>query len=248
MYIGTEDRRTFVITGGTSGVGKALTKSLLEENVRLVLIVRSKEKADELVAEFNNTDKIEFVYADLVDVEKLSDALSPYKCQDIDGFVHCAGIVDLQSLRKTTTKKFERLMRINFLSFVEILRVLLLAKTQERRFRVVSMSSASSFRADRSNHMYSASKAAMEAFMRSVCGELINQNVEINCIQPCYIDTPMLKDQKMYRGDVFDRWLGASQPLGVISPDEIAEQIKFMLYKRGAKVTGTSIYMNGGML
>lgn len=248
MNIGSEDRKTYVITGATSGVGYALTKVLLEENVKLILIVRSKENADKLIKEFNNTDKIDFAYADLVDIEKISEALAPFKEVAIDGFVHCAGIVDLQTLRKTTVAKFERLMRVNFLSFVEILRLLTISKKTDRRFRVVAISSVSSFRPDRTNHMYSASKAAMEAFIRSVSVELNNQNVEINCIQPCFVDTPMLKDQRMYRGESFEKWLASAQPLGVISPDEIAEQIKFMLYKKGTKVTGTSIYMNGGTL
>ena len=52
MNTGSEDRKTYVITGATSGVGYALTKVLLEENVKLILFVRSKEKADKLIKEF----------------------------------------------------------------------------------------------------------------------------------------------------------------------------------------------------
>ena len=245
MNTGSEDRKTYVITGATSGVGYALTKVLLEENVKLILIVRSKEKADKLIKEFNNTDKIDFVYADLVDIEKISEALAPFKEVAIDGFVHCAGIVDLQTLRKTTVAKFERLMRVNFLSFVEILRLLTISKKTDRRFRVVAISSVSSFRPDRTNHMYSASKAAQTNMMQSLSLQLAKDGITVNNVAPGVIYTD--RNVEALSDPEYAKKVTDSIPVGFYGePEDCAGIVSLLCSDEGRYITGQNIFVDGG--
>lgn len=240
--------KSYVITGGTSGIGKQLVESFKNQDVKLFLIVRNLDKARDLYATYPE-NKIELIHADLENVISLKDAITnACKGQSIDGFINCAGIVDLQNLKRTTYDRFLKLMNINFFSFAEILRLLVSFKAKEKSFRVVSISSLAAVRGDKTNHMYSASKAAMDAFIRSISLELNDKNVEINTIQPAFVDTPMAEDQKNFHAENFDNWIHGCQPLGIIPTSEVVELIRFFLEKKGNKMTGVSLVINAGQV
>ncbi len=241
--------KRYVITGGTSGIGEGLVRSFEKDDVELILPVRNTEKALDMYKHTCFFNKLQIFKLDLEDVTSIKSAFASVKNIDkIDGFIHCAGIIDLKNLQKTTYEKFLRLMNINFFSFVEILRLLISSKKIDTRFRCVAMSSADSFRADRANHMYCVSKASMDAFIKTISLELNQKNVEINSIQPAFVNTPMADHQKLFHGDNFENWIREIQPLGLIQINEIVEMIRFYLEKKGSKITGTSVYVNSGVV
>ena len=94
--------------------------------------------------------------------------------------------------------------------------------------------------------MYGTSKAAMDAFIRSISIELKDKNIEVNSLQPNWVDTPLLDNIKTYQGENWDNWMKKEAPLGMMKCEEIVEYIRFMLDKKGNKNTGTSILINGG--
>lgn len=70
--------------------------------------------------------------------------------------------------------------------------------------------------------------------------------MEINTLQPAFIDTPMIDNIKMSYGESFDDFIYGFQPLGLIPVEDVVEQIRFLLNKRSTKMSGTSILINGG--
>ena len=113
--------KTYVITGATSGIGKALVESYKNEDVKLIIIARNLEKAQAL-KEVIDESKLEIVIADLENVDSLKDELKPIIGRELDGLIYCAGITGIESLRKTTYQKFLKVMNVNFFAFAEILR------------------------------------------------------------------------------------------------------------------------------
>ena len=237
--------KTYVITGATSGIGKALVESYKNEDVKLIIIARNLEKAQAL-KEVIDESKLEIVIADLENVASLKDSLKQLVGRDLDGLIYSAGVTGIESLRKTTYEKFLKVMNVNFFAFAEILRLCTLKKDPQKLFRCVAISSCSSRVGSPCDQIYCSSKAAMDAFIRASSIELESKNVEINSLQPNWVDTPLLDNIKAYHGDDFDNWMSQSAPLGMISCDEIVEYIRFMLDKKGNKNTGTSILINGG--
>src|SRR5574344_767613 len=237
--------KTYVITGGTSGIGKTLVESYKDEDVKLIVIARNEEKAKEL---FNiiQESQLEIILADLENVSSLKDSLKSLVGRELDGLVYCAGMSGIESLRKTTYEKFQKVMNVNLFAFCEVLRLCTLKKPVEKKFRCVAISSTSSVVGFPNNHMYCASKAAMDGFIRAVSIELRDKNVEINSIQPNWVDTPMVDSVKAYHGDNFDKWILDNAPLGIISTSEVVEQIRFLLDKKGTKSTGGAYLINGG--
>lgn len=237
--------KTYVITGGTSGIGKAVVESYKDEDVKLIIIARNEEKAKAL-SEVIDLSKLEIVIADLEDVASLKDTLKSLIGRDLDGLIYCAGTGAIESLRKTTYEKSLRVMNVNFFSFSEILRLCTMKKDKEKLFRCVALSSISSVIGFPNNQIYCASKAAMDGFIRSVSIELQEKNVEINSIQPNWVDTPMASNMKAYRGEEFDSYIRSESPLGIIEPWEVVEQIRFLLDKKSNKATGGTFVINAG--
>ena len=238
--------KTYLITGATSGIGKSLIETFGDEKVRVIALGRDEEKLSQLKEK--NLSKVEIIpiVVDLDNVLSIKGALSGILSEKIDGFIHCAGFYELSNLRKVNYSKFLSLMNVNFFSFVEILKLLVAKKESDRQFRVVAMSSIASISSGSTNCMYAASKSALDCFVRTISKELNSKNVEINTLQPAFVDTPMIDNIKMSYGESFDDFLYGFQPLGLIPVEDVVEQIRFLLNKRSTKMSGTSILINGG--
>lgn len=238
--------KTYLITGASSGIGKALIESFGNENIRVIALGRNLEKLEELKHELASKVEIVPVEVNLEDVPSIKSALTGVLSESFDGFIHCAGMSFLANLRKSSYQQFSSMMNVNFFSFVEILRLLLAKKPKDKQFRVVGMSSIASKIAYSSNSMYAATKGALDTFVRIISRELNSYHVEINTVQPAFVDTPMLSYLKDFWGAEFDGFIKDFQPLGIIPVEDIVEQIRFLLNKRSTKVSGTSIFINAG--
>ena len=238
--------KTFLITGATSGIGKALVCSLRNKGIKVLAVGRSLERLNDLASALEGQVQVVPVLADLEKPELLGSELEDALAGPIDGFVHCAGFSRFFDVRKFKLADLERMMAVNFYSFAEILKLIVRKKEKSRRLRVVGISSSASIRGSSKNAGYAATKGAMDSFVKSAAQDLASQNVEINTVQPVFVDTRMVDDVKAVYGDEADEFFRKSQPLGLLDPDEVAEQIRFLLFKKGTKVTGTSIYMNSG--
>lgn len=238
--------KTYLITGATSGIGKALTESFKNEDVRVIAIGRNTDKLSKLKQDLATKVEILPIELDLSEVSSIKSSLSSVLSEEIDGFIHCAGIYHLANLRKIQYQQFVSMMNVNFFSFVEILKLLVAKKNKDKQFRVVAMSSIASIRAGSTNSMYAATKGALDSFVRAISGELNLLHVEINTLQPAFVNTPMIDDLEDCYGDKYDNFIKSFQPLGLIPVEDIVEEIKFLLNKRSNKVTGTSILINGG--
>lgn len=238
--------KTYLITGASSGIGKALIESFGNENIRVIALGRNFEKLEELKQELASKVEIVPVEVNLDDVPSIKSALTGVLSESFDGFIHCAGMSYLANLRKISYQQFASMMNVNFFSFVEILRLLLAKKPKDKQFRVVGMSSIASRSAYSSNSMYAATKGALDTFVRNISRELNSYHVEINTVQPAFVDTPMLSSLKDFWGSDFDGFIKDFQPLGIIPVEDIVEQIRFLLNKRSTKVSGTSIFINAG--
>lgn len=238
--------RTYLVTGATSGIGRALAESFKDDGVRLIAVGRSLERLNALAASLEGQVEVLPVAADLEKPAELNDALAGVLEMPIDGFVHCAGVSCLVDVRKFKLAELERMMAVNFYSFAEILRLLARKKEKGRRLRVVGISSVASIRGDSKNAIYAATKGALDSFVMSAAQDLAAQEVEINTVQPVMVDTRMIDDLKTGYGGSFDDFVESRQMLGLLTPDDVVEQIRFLLFKKGTRVSGTSIYMNSG--
>lgn len=238
--------KKYIVTGATSGVGEALVKSFKGDDVQIIAIGRNESKLERLKA-FMSSSQCITVNIDLCEVESIKDKISSY-LEDVDGFIHCAGFTKLTSLRKASYSLYLKMMNVNYFSFAELVKLITLKKSKERHLRIIGISSCASIIGFKSNYIYASTKAAMDAFVRNVALDLAPQNVEINTIQPGYIDTPMMSNLKEVYGSDLNNAILYPQVLGLISVDDMVEEIRFLLNKKSTKVSGTAIKINAGFI
>lgn len=237
--------KNFIITGTSSGIGNAVALQLNNKDFHLYLLGRDELKAKELKLISNS--QISFIECNLENIENIQSTLTnlPNK---IDGFIHCAGVTSTEPINKVNYEKFENIFKINFFSFIEILKWIVKQKkiNCEDWTSVVAVSSIASVSGGIGQTLYAASKAALEASVMTLSKELIRKKIRINSVRPGLVDTPMTR-KWMHKIGVEDmEVLNKFQLSGVAKPSDIANVICFLLESRAQHVVGQNINIDGG--
>ena len=230
------------ITGGTSGIGLETVKLLSSMDYEIVLLGRNTEKLEKVRSEYpacvraytldiSNLDEIGPVFLDL---EKNGLTL--------DGLVHCAGVEgELTPVRKIDYHKLEDVMRIHFLSFVEMGKWFYRRKLSNEGSSIVGMSSLAAMKCQRNVLDYASSKQALNVAAKVMAKEFMKRRIRVNTIMPAYVDTPMSANSE----GILD--LDSVQPMGMIKPVQIAYLIEFLLSDKSEYITGAAIPVSAGM-
>lgn len=240
-------RKKYLVTGASSGIGEATSMELSIDS-DIIILGRNKENL-ERVSNSLSQGNHSIVQADLMQIEEITQVIDNiYKEHTIiDGFVHCAGMGGYERLSKTTYAFVEARMKINVFAFLECIRCIMKKKKKEDPFSIVGLSSLASVTYEKYYTAYSASKGAVEALVRALSTELTQKNTRINAIRPAMVNTPMVADfissVENWEQDLKDN---GKQPLGIIPPEKVAEQIRFLLSDASRFTTGTIISLNAG--
>lgn len=237
--------KTIVITGAGSGIGRqsAITASLLGASV--ILMDYSTDGMNETLSLMNDGNHL-CLNIDLSQIENItpivSDVVNEYG--PIHGLVHCAGISSRKPLNMLKKEGFDKLMNINFYSFVELVKQFTKKNNMVGGGSIVVMSSISSINGYKAKTEYCVSKASVDAFVRCMALELAPKQIRINSVMAAEVLTPMAIKAKESAQAV-----GASEfnaPLGPSKPYEVANTICFLLSDATKTITGTSLLIDGG--
>jgi NAD(P)-dependent dehydrogenase (short-subunit alcohol dehydrogenase family) len=218
-----------LITGASSGIGRHIAVSLSRSR-RLVLHGRDagrlietrdlcERPAEHLLwnLDLKQGDRIEGSLMQLIELNQLA----------VEGFVHCAGTLKVQPLRLVERASAHEIMEVNVMSALEILRLLVRRRVNERHLRgVVLISSTASRFGARGFSVYCASKGALDAFMRAAAVELA-PDVRVNSVLPGAVRTAMT--ESMLADDALQTRMEADYPLGLGEPGDIAAAVEFLL-------------------
>lgn len=235
-----------LVTGSSSGIGRD-TSVRLSASHNLILHGRDAIRLEEtrrLCAnperhviwnlEFREADRIEDSLLKLLEINNLA----------VNNFVHCAGMLKVLPLRSIERASAREIMDVNFTSAVEIVRLLIRKKINEKHLRnIVFVSSTASRFGARGFNMYCASKGALDAFMRALAVELA-PGVRVNSVLPGAVRTAMSED--MFNDPETHGRLHSGYPLGVGEPDDIASAIEFLLSDSSRWITGHQLVVDGG--
>lgn len=239
--------KTILITGASSGIGRQAAISLSKLGARTVLIARREEQLKETLGMLSGEGHIckPFDLAELDNIEALVSEIVA-ETGKLDGMAFCAGVAPTLPSKVTTPKVLTETMQINFFSFYEMTRHFIKKKYSVEGAKIVVLSSLASTKPGRGQSAYAASKAAIDATVKGLAKEVIPRKICINSIQPCVVDTPMIHKYCEETGKS-DTYLD-NQPFGIITPDEVANMIVYLLSSAADKITGTAIPINGGSL
>jgi len=228
-----------LVTGGASGIGRAIVERLAEDGFNVVVVDLNRQLADEVVAGLRNRGlAAEPRVIDITDdaaVRSLVAELPP-----LSALINNAGIFKDQPFENCTPADFRRTYEINMIATFSFAQAAV-AKMSEGG-RIVNIASRAYLGA-KNQLDYVASKGAVVSFTRALAMEVIKRGILVNAVAPCLIDTPIL------RGLSPDRLQAqlALQPTGKAGrPEDIANAVSFLASPRTDFITGQVLFVDGG--
>lgn len=234
--------KNILITGATSGIGLHVAKYLEESGYSLILTGRNREILRKLNKELENC--IGIYDMDLTDIGLIPEIFEDMKRKGIklDGLVHSAGLEGgLLPIRLVKMDTLELLMKLHYLSFVEIGKQFYKKSISNEGSCIIGMSSLASVMCQKNSVDYSSSKAALNASVKVMSKEFLKRNIRVNAILPANVDSPMTKDLK----EIVD--IRTIQPMGLIEPRQIAYLVEFLISDKSSFITGALIPVSAGM-
>lgn len=235
--------KTILITGASSGIGRATAIACSHHGGRLILTGRNELRLTETLAMLAGEGH-ETIVCDLTSDEDVKTLVG--KLSKLDGIVHCAGTQQTCIAKMLDKATLKRLMDTNFFSAAVLNAALMKAKLLVKGASVVFVSSAAASRvAEVGNAAYSASKGALTAYSRVLAAELAPRNIRVNTISPGMVRTALMDKFDVTEEEFLEN--EKQYPLGYGKPEDVAYAIVFLLSDASRWITGTDLLMDGGL-
>jgi 3-oxoacyl-[acyl-carrier protein] reductase len=241
------DGRVALVTGGARGIGKAIALRLAQQGAKVAIVdladsgsqtARDIQQVAGVATTFFNADisKETEAKAAVVAVEK---ALGP-----VDILVNNAGITRDNLLLLMTESEWDAVMAVNLKGAFLMSKAVLRGMIKRRRGSIVSISSVVGRRGNAGQANYSAAKAGLLGFTKSLAREVASRNVRVNAVAPGYIETEMTAALP----DAARKALIDQIPLGRIgTPETVADAVVFLAGDAASFITGAVIAVDGGL-
>lgn len=235
--------KIILITGASSGIGRAMAIACAEAGALLVISGRNKERLSETL-QLLHGEGHSMCVADLTNEDELA-ALVDF-VPKLDGFVSNAGIANPLMLQFVEKQDVEETLNTNAISVIHLTRLLLQEKKLKKDASVVFTSSINGNRcAYIGSTLYAASKAMLTGFMKASALELAPKGIRVNCIEPGMIETELLKDGNISQDELDkDKQKYPLKRYG--KPEEVAWSAVYLLSDATRWMTGSSILIDGG--
>lgn len=236
-----------LVTGASSGIGRACAIQAAELGAFVVLTGRRGDALDETRRQMANPDLHSVVAGDITNpefVNQLADGAGK-----LDGLVHAAGIASMLPVGMLSSDYVESVMRTNYYSFLELMKYYSKSKYRCGRFSAVAVSSISASAGWAGVSVYCGSKGALSASVRSLAIELAPKGIRVNSVCPGHVRTPLFDaGAAAMNGDVALAELLKKQPLGLGRPEQVAAPVCFLLSDAASFITGINMPVDGGYL
>lgn len=221
--------KVVLITGASSGIGKATAVKAADAGATVLLVARSVEKLEETKHEIESSGGVAHIHrcdmADIEDIERMAEEVLAYHGQ-VDILVNNAGRSIRRSIGLAYDRfhDYERTIQLNYLGAVRLILALLPSMRARKSGHIINISSIGTQTNPPRFSAYVGSKAALDAFSRVIASEVFDDGVHITTIHMPLVRTPMIAPTRMY--DVFP----------AISPEEAAEMIAGAMISQPKKV------------
>lgn len=233
-----------LVTGASRGIGKAIALELVKAGATVVGTATSENGAN-AISEYlgdNGAGKV----LNVADPDSITALLADIKAQygDVDVLVNNAGITRDNLLMRMKDDEWNDIIDTNLTSIFRMSKAVLRPMMKKRNGRIINIGSVVGSSGNPGQTNYSAAKAGLIGFSKSMAREIASRGITVNVVSPGFIDTDMTKvltdDQKTaIMKDIPSERLG--------KPEEIAATVAFLASDGAAYITGETIHVNGGM-
>ncbi len=239
-------KRTVLVTGATGGLGTAMCKELYKDGYRVVGNYHTKEKADKWMEQMKNEGfSIELFYGDVSNFESAGKMIAEIEAKygHIDTLVNNAGITRDGRLVNMSVEDWHAVINTNLNSVFNCTKHVIQGMIDRKFGRIINISSVNGQRGQFGQTNYSAAKAGMHGFTKSLAMEVAKYGVTVNTISPGYIGTDMV----MAVPEKVLAQIVAQVPMGRLGgTHEVAHLVSFLASEETSFVTGANYSINGG--
>jgi len=248
--------RVAVVTGGGSGIGRAISLLFAEQGAHVVILDVAEESARKVCEEIAAQGGAASFYAvDITDTAGVERAFASAKdaLRRLDILVNNAGIAHVGKLDDTTLEDFERVYQVNVRGAFLCAKAAIQTMLAQGSGVILNMASIASLIGLEERFAYTASKGAILSMTRSIAVDYMTRGIRCNCICPTRVHTPFVdgfvaknfpgREQEMLQK------LAAYQPLGRMgTPEEVAVMALYLCSDEASFITGQAFPIDGGVL
>lgn len=242
------ESKTVLITGASSGIGKATAIACAEAGARVVLTGRNVERLEATLSELRTrTDVLDATHlviaAELCaqeEINRLVDAMP-----ELDGAFLCAGVSDTTPVKYMNSESIQRVLSINLEAPMLLTQRMLLKKKIKKGASLVFMSSMGVEQVAPGLGIYAASKSGLNAFMRAVATEQASRKVRANAVMAGMVKTELIDTLSQLTEEDIKRD-EAKYPLGYGNPEDVANAVIYLLSDASRWMTGMTLKLDGG--
>jgi 2-keto-3-deoxy-L-fuconate dehydrogenase len=249
------DNKTAIITGGGSGIGRAISILLAKQGAKVYILDMDETGSQSVVKEISEGGfSASFIRTDVSNQEQVNGVFSQVLQETgrLDLLVNNAGIAHIGNAENTREEDFERLFRVNVKGVYNCLHAAVL-QMKEKGGAIINMASVAGLVGIPDRFAYSMTKGAVMGMTLSVAKDYLKYNIRCNSISPARVHTPFVDNfiSKNYPGQEKEMFakLSATQPIGRMgTPDEIAHLALYLCSDEASFITGCDYPIDGGFV
>jgi NAD(P)-dependent dehydrogenase (short-subunit alcohol dehydrogenase family) len=245
-----------VITGGGSGIGKAIAEVFAEQGAQVCILELNQKAAKETAQGLANQRLLAKGYACNVSVQAEVDSVIQSivkKFGKIDLLINCAGIAHIGKLDTTAEEDFDKVFQVNVKGVYNCMHAVIQPMLKQKSGVILNIASIASSVGIPDRFAYSMSKGAVVTMTLSVAKDYIKEGIRCNCISPARVHTPFVDGflKKNYPGnesEMFEK-LSQTQPIGrMAKPVEVAHLALYLCSDEASFITGCDYPLDGGFI
>lgn len=238
-----------VITGGTRGIGKAISLLFAEEGAEVVAnFSKDVSAAEALTKEARSRGlKVRLFKADVTQFDQVKEMVEETFTQygKIDILVNNVGLIRDNFLMLMSDEDWESLIKANLTSLFYCCKAVIRKMIPERKGKIINISSISGILGTSGQTNYAATKGGMISFTRSLARELGSFNIHVNAVAPGLIESDIASRMPKEKIEAIIR----SSSLGRMGkPEEVAQAVLFLASEQSDYITGQTIIVDGGII
>lgn len=238
-------QRIALVTGASRGIGQAIAKRLANEGYLVIGTATSEKGAaavNDYLQELGGAGRVLNVQ-DAEQINQLFDSIEK-EFGNVQVLVNNAGITQDGLLMRMDDNAWERVIDVNLTSVFRTSKRAMKGMMKARQGRIINITSVVAAMGNAGQTNYTASKAGIEGFTRSLAREIGSRQITVNCVAPGFIDTDMTSELN----EALIQSMLNTVPLARLGkPEDIAAAVNFLASEEAGYITGTVLDVNGGM-
>jgi 2-hydroxycyclohexanecarboxyl-CoA dehydrogenase len=245
-------RRTAIVTGGGSGIGRAISQRLAEDGYSVAVLDLNTDTAGQVAEEIRakGYEALAFGGVDVSDQAQVNEAVQGVRrtLGPVLTLVNNAGLTGFKKFLHISAELWERMLSVNLTGPFYCAQAVVPDMVDAGWGRIVNISSSSAQSGQQFMSHYVASKAGLIGLTKAMALELGPAGITVNTIPPGFVDTPMLRasEESGLLGGTVDHHAGLTPVRRAGRPEDIAATCSFLASEDAGYITGQVIGVNGG--